>query len=142
MTTKTTAQPKPKSDDDANILGSIAAAMKDMARERAALSDPVERAKPVRHIFTRGARAYLWYLAPGDTTFINGKQVAVEHAQYKLAIARDSTFPGDVEMQTFRAAFGVSGLFFSDTPQQWNPIPNDPNSVTRFAYIIRWFARE
>lgn len=125
---------------DVSILTKIANAMKEMALERATLPDRVERAKPIRHLFERGARVYLWFLPAGTEITVAGKPLLIESDQWKLAVARDGVFPGDVEMQTFRRAFGVTGMFFTDTPQQWNPHPDAAQPVTRYAFVLRWFA--
>jgi|GEM_PF-4549031 len=129
-----------KRNDSYPLLASIADAMKQMALERAVLPDPEERAKPIRHIFTRGARVYLWFLPAGTETTVGGKTLLVESAQWKMAVARDGMFPSEEEMKIFRRAFGVSGFFFHDGAQQWNP-KRDENAVTRYAYVLRWFAR-
>lgn len=135
--------PKTKlTDDDIYaVLSPIADAMKQMALERAALTDRTERRKPIRHIFTRGARVYLWYLAPGMQTRAGTGMLTLETPQWKLAVARDGTFPSDDEMKIFRRAFGVDGIFFTDAPQIWQPNPNDVNPATRYAFVLRWFAK-
>lgn len=135
--------PKTKlTDDDIYaVLSPIADAMKQMALERAALEDRIERSKPIRHIFTRGARVYLWYLAPGMQTRAGTGMLTLETPQWKLAVARDGTFPSDDEMKIFRKAFGVDGIFFTDAPQIWQPNPNDVNPATRYAFVLRWFAK-
>lgn len=140
--TRTVSADKPRValPSDVSILTKIANAMKQMARERAELADPVERAKPVRHIFERGARVYLWFLPAGTAIMVANKSLVIESDQWKLAVARDGVFPSDIEMQTFRRAFGVTGMFFTDTPQQWNPHPDAAPPVTRYAYVLRWFA--
>lgn len=137
-----TTKPRPVS-TDFPVLGRIANAMKQMARERAALPDPGEASKPVRHIFERGARIYLWFLPAGTETMFGGEPLHIESDQWKLAVARDGVFPSETEMKTFRAAFGIGSLFFSDIPQMWTTpsIPAAP-PVTRYAYVLRWFARE
>ena len=134
-------QTKLRDDEVQTVLARIADAMKEMALERAAHPDPAERAKPIRHIFTRGARAYLWYLPAGAQTRVGAQTLTLDAPQWKLAIARDGVFPGDDEMKIFRRAFGVNTIFFNDAPQQWNPNPHDAQPVTRYAYVMRWFAR-
>lgn len=127
-------------DPEKSILYRIADAMKSMARERAEMPDPLARSKPTRHIFSHGARVYLWFLPAGTEITVGGKPLVIESDQWKIAVARDGVFPGDVEMETFRKAFGITGIFFTDTPQQWLKTANDPSSVVRYAYILRWFA--
>lgn len=153
MTTRTSTRPKlPRTQetrlDDAmekereqTLLSRIADAMKSMALERAAMPDPMASHKPTRHIFTRGARVYLWFLRAGSEITVGGKPLVVESDQWKIAVARDNVFPSEEEMKIFRKAFGVTGIFFTDTPQMWKANADDPNAVTRYAYVIRWFVR-
>lgn len=125
---------------DIPVLTHIADAMKEIALERAANGEPAERVKPVRHIFERGARIYLWFLPAGTAMHVGGKPLVIESDQWKLAVARDGVFPGDVEMKTFRRAFGITGIFFNDGPQVWRTIPQNETTL-RYAYILRWFVR-
>lgn len=122
---------KNNTDKDAALLARIAAQMKQMAIESAQAPSKEERKKPIRHVFTRGAIVDVKF-----TSDSNNKPM------WKMRVARDGVFPSDAEMRTFRIAFGVPPLFINDAPQMWTPNARSTTSVTRYAYVIRWHARE